>query len=84
MIDEMEGLGKKQNMGVDRPCSWKVIVGCKWVYIFKYNQDGSIQKYKAGLVAKDLINTMEYLETFSPVAKLNSIQLIILRATNFS
>jgi hypothetical protein len=36
---------------VDCPTSVKPI-GCKWVYIIKYNQHGEIDKYKARLVAK--------------------------------
>jgi len=30
----------------------KDIIGLKWVYKIKYNEDGSIQKYEARLVAK--------------------------------
>ncbi|CAL8138496.1 unnamed protein product [Prunus armeniaca] len=36
---------------VDRPKS-KDIIGLKWVYKTKFNEDGSIQKHKARLVAK--------------------------------
>lgn len=27
-------------------------IGCKWVYKVKLNPDGSVERYKAGLVAK--------------------------------
>ena len=36
---------------VPRPTN-KNIVTCKWVYKLKMNSDGSIARYKAGLVAR--------------------------------
>ena len=30
----------------------KKLIGCKWVYRVKYKSDGSIERYKAKLVAK--------------------------------
>ena len=41
--------------------TWKLIdlppsantIGCKWIFKRKFKQDGSIEKYKARLVAKD-------------------------------
>ena len=39
---------------VDLPSGTKVI-GCKWVFIRKYNSDGSVQTFKARLVARSFI-----------------------------
>ncbi|KAL0381449.1 UNVERIFIED_CONTAM: Retrovirus-related Pol polyprotein from transposon RE2 [Sesamum angustifolium] len=39
----------------DRPKD-KEVIGVKWIYKTKLNEDGSIQKYKARLVAKDILN----------------------------
>jgi hypothetical protein len=54
-------------------------IGCKWVYSIKLRYDGSLDKYKARLVA--LGNRQEhgidYEETFAPVAKMTTVQLII-------
>ena len=52
-----------------------VVVSCQWVYTMKYRPDGSVDRYKARLVAKGYTQTYSvvYFETFSPVARLNSI-----------
>ena len=63
----------------------KQTVGCKWVFTLKHNPDGSIQRYKARLAAKGFTqaNGIDYFETFSSVAKLNSISAILSLAANF-
>jgi transposase InsO family protein len=60
------------------------IVGCRWVFTVKQNPDGTVDRLKARLVAKGFTQTygLDYTETFSPVAKLNSIRIIISLAAN--
>ncbi len=55
--------------------SVKRAVGCKWVFTVKHKADGSVERYKARLVVKDFTQTygIDYEETFTPVAKMNSI-----------
>jgi hypothetical protein len=64
----------------------KKIVGCKWVYTVKYNLDSSVEQLKAHLVAKGYTQTygIDYDETFSLVAKISSICILISSAANLN
>lgn len=59
-------------------------VRCKWFYTIKYKTNGSIKRYKARLAAKGYtqINDIDYLETFAPMEKMNSIRVLLSITTN--
>ena len=63
---------------VDKPQGRKVI-GVKWVFRTKLNADGSINKHKPRLVVKGYaqIFGVDYSDTFAPVARLDTIRLLI-------
>lgn len=57
----------------------KKVVGCKWIYKVKYKSDGSLDKYKARLVAQGFTQTagVDYFQTFAPFAKMETVRLIL-------
>ena len=57
----------------------KNIVGSKWVFRIKRGPDGTIQKYKARIVAQGFtqIEGIDYDETFAPVTKFASLRTIL-------
>ena len=61
----------------------KKAIGCKWVYKVKTNSDGSIEHYKARLVARgfDQRPGLDYDETFCPVVRLESLRTLIALST---
>ncbi|HEX4706357.1 MAG TPA: reverse transcriptase domain-containing protein, partial [Candidatus Udaeobacter sp.] len=63
---------------VPRPKDRK-IVGSRWVFRIKRGPDGTVQKYKARVVAQGFtqIEGIDYDETFAPVAKLASLRTIL-------
>lgn len=64
----------------------KKIVGCKLIFTVKCKVDGGTERYKARLVAKEFtqIYGIDYQETFTPVAKINSIRILLSLAVNFN
>eukprot|EP01018_Ginkgo_biloba_P022694 Gb_16845 [translate_table: standard] len=60
-------------------------IGYKWVYKVKYKADGSLDKYKATLVAKGFAQRegIDYEEIFAPTAKIVTIRLVTALAAQF-
>jgi hypothetical protein len=63
---------------VPRPSATNSI-GCKWVFMIKRHPNGTVDRFKARLVAKRFNQRpgVDYTETFSPVIKPTTIRLIL-------
>nr|GFA45889.1 putative reverse transcriptase, RNA-dependent DNA polymerase [Tanacetum cinerariifolium] len=59
-------------------------IGYRWIFIIKYKPDGIVEIYKARLVAKGYTQTyrIDYSETFSLVAKIDTIRVLFSIAVN--
>lgn len=63
---------------VDKPVK-KNVIGVKWIYRIKTDANGNPTKYKARLVAKGFSQEygVDYLETFAPVSRHDTIRAIL-------
>ena len=70
--------------------TWKLVelppdrraIGCRWVFKIKRNADGSVERYKARIVAKGFSQRpgYDFVEIFAPTIRMATVRLILAQA----
>ncbi|GKV53318.1 hypothetical protein SLEP1_g59850, partial [Rubroshorea leprosula] len=86
MAEEIGSIERNQTWELtDLPKGHKTI-GVKWIYKTKLKENGEVGKFKARLVAKDYKQEfgIDYQEVFAPVARMDTIRMVIASAAQNS
>ncbi|KAI5351719.1 hypothetical protein L3X38_004610 [Prunus dulcis] len=78
-INKIKSIEKNQTWTLTELSAGAKRIGVKWFYKTKYNEHGKIDKYKARLVGKRYSQKygVDYTEVFAPVARIDTIRMII-------
>jgi hypothetical protein len=79
MTEELAALDRTGTWDIVPLPSHAVSITCKWLFKVKTKSDGSIECYKARLVARGFqqIQGRDYDETFAPVANMTTVRTMI-------
>lgn len=82
---EFESLNKNKTWELVPLPRGRKAISSKWIFKVKETADGLIERYKARLVAKGFLQKygVNFEETFAPVAKFTSIQIILSLAAQY-
>ena len=85
MKSKMESMYENQVWNLVDPPEGVKPIECKWIFKRKTDADGNVTIHKARLVAKGFrqVQGVDYDETFSPVAMLKSVRILLAIAAYF-
>ena len=85
MKSEMDSMYTNQVWTLVYPLEGIKLIGCKWIFKKKTDMEGNVITYKARLVAKGYRQKqgVDYDETFSPLAMLKSIRILLAIAAHY-
>ena len=79
MEEELDQIEKNETWKLVPRLSNKNVIGTKWVFRNKMNEDGQVIRNKARLVCKVYaqIERIDFEETYAPVARMEAIGMIL-------
>ncbi|MCO5592624.1 hypothetical protein L7F22_046627 [Adiantum nelumboides] len=86
ILDELQALEAANTWELVPPPEHHNIVSCKWLLKKKYHPNGSVDRYKARLVARGFTQQegVDYFDTYSPVLGMTAFWVLIILAAKFN